>query len=213
MCGRFGLDQPTNRIIATLEDAGITISNKILKNEKLPKLNIPPSVTIITIINMDDNIIESTKWGIKFSDKSPLIFNSRIETIREKPFWLRLFNKNRALVPMDRFYEWKRVSKKEKIPHEIYLKKREIFFVPALYFKIKDQVCTSLITTEPNTFMAKIHNRMPVILNAKQAKKYFAQNVEENCELCVHNKNNMDIGLGNSHLHKASVSPPNIILF
>ncbi|MGA8265608.1 MAG: hypothetical protein WB779_14290 [Ignavibacteriaceae bacterium] len=51
MCGRFGLDQPTKRIIATLEDTGITISNKILKNEKLPKLNIPPSVPIITVIN------------------------------------------------------------------------------------------------------------------------------------------------------------------
>jgi putative SOS response-associated peptidase YedK len=196
MCGRFGLDQPTKKIIATLEDAGIAISNKLLKNEKLPKLNIPPSVPIITVINKDeDNILESTKWGIKFSDKSPLIFNSRIETIREKPFWLRLFNKNRALVPMDRFYEWKRISKKEKIPHEIYLKKSEIFFVPALYFKIKDQVCTSLITTEPNTFMAKIHNRMPVILNVKQAKKYLAQSVEENFELCVPYKNNRDMGM------------------
>ncbi len=193
MCGRFGLDQPPKKVIATLEEAGIAIRNK-LKKEKLPKLNIPPSVPIITVINKDDeNTLESTKWGMKFSNKSPLIFNSRIETIREKPFWLRLFSKNRALVPMDRFYEWKRISKKEKISHEIYLKKSEIFFVPALYFKIKDQVCTSLITTEPNTFMAKIHNRMPVILNPKQAKKYLTQNVEENFELCVPYKNNRDM--------------------
>jgi putative SOS response-associated peptidase YedK len=193
MCGRFGLDQPPKKVIATLEEAGIAIRNKLNK-EKLPKLNIPPSVPIITVVNNnDENILESTKWGIKFSDKSPLIFNSRIETIREKPFWLRLFNKNRALVPMDRFYEWKRISKKEKIPHEIYLKKSDIFFVPALYFKIKDLVCTSLITTVPNTFMAKIHNRMPVILNVKQAKKYLTQSVEENFELCVPYKNNSDM--------------------
>jgi putative SOS response-associated peptidase YedK len=195
MCGRFGLDQPPKKVIATLEEAGIAIRNKLNK-EKLPKLNIPPSVPIITVINKDDeNILESTKWGIKFSDKSPLIFNSRIETIREKSFWLRLFNKNRALVPMDRFYEWKRISKNEKIPHEIYIKNSDIFFVPALYFKIKDQVCTSLITTVPNTFMAKIHNRMPVILNAKQAKKYLTQSVEENFELCVPYKNNKDMGM------------------
>jgi len=96
---------------------------------------------------------------------------------------------------MDRFYEWKRISKKEKIPHEIYLKKSEIFFVPVLYFKIKDQVCTSLITTEPNTFMAKIHNRMPVILNPKQAKKFLTQGVEENFELCIPYKNNRDMGM------------------
>jgi putative SOS response-associated peptidase YedK len=195
MCGRFALDQPTKKIIATLEDAGIEIRNR-LKSEKLPKLNIPPSVNIVTVINKDeDNVLEATKWGIKFSDKSPLIFNSRIETIREKPFWLRLFSKNKALVPMDRFYEWKRKSPKEKIPHEIFLKKSEIFFVPALYFKIKDQVCTSLITTEPNTFMAKIHNRMPVILNAKQAGKYLKQSAEENFELCVPYKNNRDMGM------------------
>jgi putative SOS response-associated peptidase YedK len=84
-------------------------------------------VPIITLINRDDeNILESTKGGIKFSDKLPLIFNYRIETIRERPFWLRLFYKNRALVPMGRFYEWKRISKKEKIPHEIYLKKSDV---------------------------------------------------------------------------------------
>jgi putative SOS response-associated peptidase YedK len=92
------------KIIETLKDAGITIRNKP-KKKKLPKLNIRSSVPIITVINKDDeNILDSTKWGIKFSDESPLIFNSRIETIREKPFWLRLFNKNRALVHMERFY-------------------------------------------------------------------------------------------------------------
>jgi putative SOS response-associated peptidase YedK len=67
--------------------------------------------------------------------------------------------------------------------------------VPALYFKIKDQVCTSLKTTEPNTFMAKIHSRMPVILIAKQAKKYLTQSIEENFELCVPYKNNRDMGM------------------
>jgi putative SOS response-associated peptidase YedK len=51
------------------------------------------------------------------------------------------------------------------------------------------------ITTEPNTFMAKIHNRMPVILNPKQAKKYLMQSVEENFELCVPYKNNRDMGM------------------
>ncbi len=203
MCGRFGFKQPPKRVIEILEGVDLEVTN-VLKSEKLMSENIPPSVKILTVLNKnEDMLLDSTKWGIKFSEKSPLIFNSRIETIREKKFWLGLFSKNRAVVPMDRFYEWKsatgghqrRAGKNEKIPHQIYLKKSEIFFVPAIYFKIDDKICTSLITTPPNEFMAGIHNRMPVILNPSQVKKYLTQSVEENFELCVPYKNNKDMAM------------------
>ena len=39
---------------------------------------------ILVVINEDNKPKFSImKWGIKFSDNSPLIFNSRIETIRD----------------------------------------------------------------------------------------------------------------------------------
>jgi putative SOS response-associated peptidase YedK len=42
--------------------------------------------------------------------------------------------------------------------------------------------------------MSKIYNRMPVILNAEQSKKFLTQSAKENFKLCVPYKNNRDMG-------------------
>ena len=96
-----------------------------------------------------------------------------------------LFDRNRCIVPMTAFYEWKK-EKTKKVPYRISLKNEEMFFVPGLYNKDKEGKKTiSLITTEPNDFMKSIHNRMPVILNMKDAIEYLNADVENNFERCL----------------------------
>ncbi|MBK7105515.1 MAG: SOS response-associated peptidase family protein [Ignavibacteriae bacterium] len=83
------------------------------------------------------------------------------------------------------FYEWKKENKK-KVPYRIFLKNEEMFFVPGLYNKDKEgNKSVSLITTEPNEFMKEIHNRMPVILNLKDAVEFLSGDVNSNFEKCV----------------------------
>lgn len=127
--------------------------------------NIAPTDRIIVMLKNDDKFkITDAQWGIKFKQEktSPLIFNSRIETIREKLFWKNLFKNNRCLVPATAFYEWKTVNNK-KIPHKITLPNSNLFFFSSIYNFIGDKMMVSIITTEPNIFMKNIHRRMPHI--------------------------------------------------
>jgi len=59
-----------------------------------------------------------TNLGIRYSKNSPSVFNSRIETIKKRPYWMSLFANNRMLVPMSGFYEWgKKKLSKDSLPH------------------------------------------------------------------------------------------------
>ena len=161
---------------------------------ELKKENIAPTNKIFSINYSNNNyILNRTKWGIKFSDESPLIFNSRIETIKEKKYWMSLFSRNRSLVPMSAFYEWKKEDTK-KIPYRIFLPDEKLFFVPALNFIDKDKnIFTSLITTTPNKFMQPIHHRMPVILKIKDGINYLINDPETNLTRCITYSGKMDL--------------------
>lgn len=181
MCGRYQ-NKVTLENLLELLGLDYDFYKEILTRTK--KENIAPTDLIINISQKDDSIIlEISNWGIKFKSDSPLIFNSRIETISEKPYWKKLFDKNRCLVPMTGFYEWKKSGKK-KIPYRIFLPEEELFFVPALSTNINNQKFISLVTTEPNSFMKEIHHRMPVIIQKDQIKNFFENDVLTNIELC-----------------------------
>jgi len=187
MCGRFENKSSLEYIAELLIQQGL----EILLDEgkkKGPDYNIALTNKIIGINKSDKKYsIRYFNWGIKFSESSPLIFNSRIETIKDKKFWWGLFNKNRAIVPMTGFYEWKKESGR-KIPYKIFLPNKETFFVPAIFFNKKeaDAPFASLITTTPNKFIKKVHHRMPVIFDElNDAVKFLnedSRNIVEMCE-------------------------------
>ena len=181
LCGKYQNKLTLEKLLEFLE-LDYEFYNEVLKRTK--KDNISPSDLIINLSQKDGKIVlEVSNWGIKFKADSPLIFNSRIETIKEKSYWKNLFDKNKCLVPMTGFYEWKK-SGKRKIPYKIFLPNDEVFFVPAVSTNINNQKCLSLVTTEPNSFMKNIHRRMPVILNKEQVKDFFTNDVKKNIDLC-----------------------------
>ena len=106
---------------------------------------------------------------------------------------MTLFSKNRLLVPMSAFYEWKKEGSR-KIPYRIFLPDEEIFFVPALYSYNKEkEISTSLITTTPNKFIRPIHHRMPVILKIKEGINYLVDDPDTNLTRCVPYSGKMDL--------------------
>ena len=184
MCGRFENKQVPFEVIEAIEEENYEIANRT-EGRKYPTEDIRPTNKIMTIINSENKLaLTTTKLGIKFSDKSPLIFNSRIETIKTKKFWTGLFERNRAIVPMTAFYEWPKINDK-KVQHKVYLKDLLLFYVAAISFIKEGEVCTSLITVPPNEFMEEVHNRMPVIFDLKKAVSFLNNNTEENFNICV----------------------------
>ena len=184
MCGRFESKPNAEGLIKQLEQLNIDLI--VEKDNGLKTVNIAPTNNITGIRKQEDKyLLSSYEWGIKFSKSSPLIFNSRMETIIEKKFWTNTFNRNRCLIPMSAFYEWKKEGSK-KVAYRIFLKTEDLFFVPALYYANKENgLSASLLTTTPNEFIKTIHHRMPVIFTYQNAVSFLTNTVEQNLELCV----------------------------
>jgi len=193
MCGRFENKRISKDVFDLFNQANLDIELDKEIGENVHE-DIRPTQKILSILIKKDNyLLTKVKWGIKFSEESPLMFNSRIETIKEKKFWNSLFEKNRCIIPMTGFYEWK-VQGTNKIKYRVYLPDQDIFFVPALYqFDKEMNICASLITTVPNKFISQIHHRMPVIFDFSEAIKFMTEDAKENLQRCqpYDNKKNM----------------------
>ncbi|MBN1168635.1 SOS response-associated peptidase [Candidatus Woesebacteria bacterium] len=167
MCGRYTLTQPEK-----LKKRFKTV-NDIKKIE--PSYNIAPAQYLPTITRNSPNKITMMKWGFVphwGKDKKLSLINIRSETVKEKPYFKNILFKDRCLIPSDGFFEWKKIKldeKEEKIPYYIRFKDHKIFSFAGIYIILKDaegkEIFTfAILTTKPNSLVAKIHNRMPVIL-------------------------------------------------
>jgi len=184
MCGRFESKPNSEGLVKQLKQLNIELI--VEKDDNVKDVNIATTEKITGIMEKDKKyILSSFNWGIKFSQSSPLVFNSKMETIIEKKFWRDTFNRNRCLVPMSAFDEWKQEGGK-KVAYRIFLKTEDHFFIPALYYINNENIYSaSLITTTLNEFIKPIHHRMSVIFTYRNAVIYLTNTVDQNLKLCV----------------------------
>jgi putative SOS response-associated peptidase YedK len=140
-----------------------------------PRYNIAPSQPIAVVPNTGENKLDFFIWGLIPSwAKDPKIgnrlINARSETLSEKPSFRSAYKRRRCLVLADGFYEWvKQPGQKAKSPFYIQLESKEPFAFAGLwetwYSPDGSELKTAtIITTEPNDLVSRIHARMPVIL-------------------------------------------------
>jgi putative SOS response-associated peptidase YedK len=81
-------------------------------------------------------------------------------------------------VPADAFYEWQKLDAKTKQPFAIALKSKEPYGFAGLWEKWKDPkadadlLTFTVITTYPNEVVQPMHDRMPVIIPAKDYDRW-----------------------------------------
>jgi putative SOS response-associated peptidase YedK len=97
--------------------------------------------------------------------------NAMAETIDTKPVFREAFARRRCIVPIDAFYEWKKLDDgKTKQPYAIALADRSSMGLAGLWETWRSRATNetirsfSIVTTTPNPLCAELHNRMPVIL-------------------------------------------------
>lgn len=167
MCGRYSL---------TVDASAIQELFPFLRipPEMQPRFNIAPGQPIAVIPNDGKDRLDFFKWGLVPSwAKDPEIgnrlINARAETLAEKPSFRNAFRYHRCLVLADGFYEWAK-NNGGKTPTYIRLASQKPFAFAGLWdlWHAPDgselYSCT-IITTQPNSLMEKIHNRMPVIVS------------------------------------------------
>jgi len=104
--------------------------------------------------------------------------NARAEGIEAKPAFRAAFKRRRCVVPVSGFYEWKKLDDgKSKQPYYITASDEEPLAFAGLWEFWKPPASEgggvegepiesfTIITTTPNEMMARLHDRMPVILD------------------------------------------------
>lgn len=185
MCGRFVLTSDGDAI-------QLAFDLTTLPGMFAPRFNIAPSQPIAVITNEQPDALTFHKWGLIPSwSKDPKIgnrmINARSETAAEKPSFRAAFRRRRCLIPTDGFFEW---QKREggKQPMFIHLNDQPVFAFAGLWevwhSPEGDEIRTAtILTTEPNDFMASIHNRMPVILRPDDYAAWLAPDEQKSADL------------------------------
>lgn len=188
MCGRYALATDSEQVKRRfgLKEAP----------EVSPRFNVAPGSAMPVILQSDPETAVLARWGlVPFWAKDPKIgyrmINARAESLLAKPAFRRPFASQRCLVPVSGFYEWKTLDepgRKEKIPYYIRVAGESLFAFAGLYDYWTDvegrKITTfTIITTEPNEKLEKIHNRMPVILPKDKESEWLGRSGQDTAGL------------------------------
>jgi putative SOS response-associated peptidase YedK len=168
MCGRFALTVDP-------DDLRESFPEYSFPPVYAPRYNVAPTQPILVLPNDGTSQVDFFVWGLIPSwAKEPGIgsrlINARAETLAEKPAFRGAYRNHRCLIFSDGFFEWQtQAGSKGKVPHLIRLKSGRPFAFAGLWDRWSSPdgsvvKSATIITTTPNALMAKLHNRMPVIL-------------------------------------------------
>ncbi len=168
MCGRFQQQRPTSELAAIFEAEDLT-------DGPGPRFNIAPTNEASVVVQREDRrAIVRYRWGLvpAWSDDPRIAsrtFNARAESVATSPMFRDAFKRRRCLVPVDGFYEWHRAGA-ERTPLTIFDPDGRPLALAGLWTGRQDpetgewQRTFTVITSRPNAFMARIHDRMPVVI-------------------------------------------------
>ena len=175
MCGRF-----------TLRASPVDISHLFALAEvppMEPRYNIAPTQQVLAVgaNSTGDRHTATLRWGLvppwAWDEKIGYrLINARSETAADKPAFRHAFRKRRCLIPTSGFYEWQKTGGKTKQPYYICREDGLPFAFAGLWEEWtkgeKPIDSCAMLTTVANELMAPIHDRMPVILDAKDFDRW-----------------------------------------
>lgn len=138
------------------------------------RYNVAPT-EVIAIVAADrpgERRAHAVRWGIEppWGRGGPLI-NARSETAASRHPFATLVREpaSRCLIPADGFYEWLRAEdrREPRRPFRFTLTDGEPFAFAGLW----DGEAATILTTAPNELVARLHDRMPVILGDRTAER------------------------------------------
>ena len=148
-----------------------------------PTPNFPPSWNIaptdpVPVVRFDpragERSLDVLRWGlVPYWAKDVKIgystFNAKAEGIETRPAFREPFARRRCLVPLDSFYEWKKLDG-DRQPYAIARADRGLMAVAGLWDGWRSpqgEIVRSftIVTTRPNAMLDELHDRMPVILD------------------------------------------------
>lgn len=196
MCGRYASSMDPEDIVEEFE-----IRSALPGGTDLPRIpadyNVAPTKEVYAVVErpprtVDGEVLPAERqlrtltWGLVPSwAKDPKVgnrmINARVETVAEKPAYRKAFEKRRAILPADGYYEWyvteetTKTGKPRKQPFFIRPRDASMLAMAGLYELWRDPArsdddplrwrwtCT-VITTNATDDLGRIHERMPLML-------------------------------------------------
>lgn len=179
MCGRYYSRADKQRIAAAMHA-------KVQEPfDVRPTYNAAPQ-SIQPVVRLDragERVLTQMRWGLvpawaKDVKIGRSTVNARAETVAKAPAFRDAFQRRRCLVPASGFYEWMRLDGKTRQPYAVTVKDAEVIAFAGLWDRWKDPangewlLTYTIVTTDPNELMEPIHDRMPVIVAAKDYDRW-----------------------------------------
>ncbi|WP_336215718.1 SOS response-associated peptidase [Nonomuraea sp. LPB2021202275-12-8] len=189
MCGRYASARDKHQL---LEEFQVELDGD--PDEELrPDYNVAPTKNVYAVLSRVPKDAERAvrqlrivKWGLvpawaKDPSVGSRMINARIETVAEKPSYRQAFAKRRCLLPADGYFEWMPVEgdKKKKQPYFIHPEDGGVLAMAGLYEFWKDPgradddplkwlVTCTVITTDAEDDLGRIHDRMPMMIEQER---------------------------------------------
>ncbi len=169
MCGRYTLATPDPASVRARFPVGESI-------EVRRRFNVAPGDEVLAVTTDREGHPRGDllRWGLvpswaKKPDTGLKMINARVETVAERPAYSRALERFRCLIIADGFYEWRPVPAGPKQGFHITREDGALFAFAGLWsiWHSDDgstlRTCT-ILTTEANSAIAHLHDRMPIIL-------------------------------------------------
>jgi putative SOS response-associated peptidase YedK len=184
MCGRFARSSPPEAIA---DELGVRLEGVA---PPTPRFNVCPSEEVLVVARSAGSADGARpaaglmRWGLvpwfaRDPKSGPRAINARAETIATTRTFREAFARRRCLVVADGFYEWRR-SGAEREPWFIRLRSRRPFAFAGVWDRWTPAGGTPLltcaiVTCDANDLVARVHDRMPVILPAEARGAWLAR--------------------------------------
>jgi putative SOS response-associated peptidase YedK len=175
MCGRYGRRGDKQKIAEAFH-----VKTELEETDLDEDLDAAPgSVQPVVFVNKDgERDITDMRWGFKLPQR--LLFNTRSDTVATTKFWKEKFADKRCIIPASSFFEWQG-EKGHKTKYEVTIPRHTLFGMAGLWSLWKNpktekwEDTFSIITSDPNKTMVKVHDRQPVILEANEYDEWLSE--------------------------------------
>jgi putative SOS response-associated peptidase YedK len=198
MCGRFTVTKKDTKAVA--DRFQVELEKKLAEKAEgaMGRFNVAPTQEILTVRSSPDpeqaaegeREARLMRWGLvprwaKDLKVGYRMINAKTERLLESRAYAPLVGKfrHRCLIVADGFYEWMKAEdpKQPRIPWRFTVDGGELFAFAGICTRKEWEgeeaddegwlYSATIITTEPNEVVAKVHDRMPVILPGSDAER------------------------------------------
>lgn len=183
MCGRYAASANPDDLVTEFRLDEVTDEGR---QACLPRYNIAPTDLVPGVLErtVDDSVVRklvSLRWGLvpswsRDTTSAARMINARVETITEKPSFRKAMANRRCLLPALGYYEWRKEEadgRAIKQPYFLRPMDGSPVHMAGIYecWKGPDGwlATTSIITTSATDDLGWVHDRMPMMVEDRDA--------------------------------------------